>query len=1802
MKKKYSRLGSSAASLLLSVVLAVTSTIVVSSNTVSTDFINTDTQQNNAAENTAPPEEAQISSAEDAPAAPAAALENAESERPSESQAPVLTLGNREKTLPARSGDTNTIYLLAPQSYDMLKIWSWNYGNDTHYTNSSETWPGTQITSVNSDGLYEINLDSRDDRIIFNKCNSYGSVAKQSGDIPINTSQGNVYSFYGNTGLHYGQTNRIYYKSPSGTPSIYAFTERKEGNNDSAQTVYQNAAFPGVQMTFLENGIYYADIPSYYEKVIFKVSDVQTADLEIQYTSSGTLSKNYYNESWSEYTPGTDGININDGKTYLLYRVNNYNQWTPRYAHFWNSSESLTTWPGMLLHSVEGYDNLYALDVTNFSTATKVQFSDGSGIGDKVENTERDYDYSAHQGEDLDFSYSSTTYKSNSVKSVYVANNQKNIFTDNNYNVHYVRRFDVRDFSDPLNETVTPADGQINVYAKSGTVRDHDHDYNKYSKLAQTEIWADGADQSDSKHGFPGYETLFYDGSSYRVKHAAAARGTKINITTTINDAYKLKYYVKAFVVNGKAYGIINEAQAHYDTGVYTYSYIVPNDTSVEAVEITPVYYYFEGNNSENYITFAVEDFAGRVREKWGNTISCFAWYEYGKDNTSSGENMAHALGGYPGQPMISEGGSFYMQVPKYIDGLGYIKGITLNNYIWDDVHGMTLRKYSDFNGLNNTVGDWNDDNRRMANAQTYDYDDFLALSDLPDVQEIIFSFKYRTFNNAGAEYGDENDGLGNQLSEQSNFGENGWNVLVDYDDHPVDLFGNRLTDSFPTESDVKSADNSQKLFVVSDGYINYYSYSSEPADQVNDKYLGEYATKWNVYTYDGNTYTLQGALPPSAFITTSDLSAYQKGSLSVNDNAAKEHFAHYLPKDSGNDIHSAAVTKLFGTYVNLFNQYKGVPVEITYESALNSDGRYKAASNPGYRNDGRWYYSRYSDSKIYANTKIYILQDNSASGNNIFEYEGKKYLLDEYIPGKNKGAITGAVACFDNSELGKPHYGQTSLTNVDKDSSDYFQLRADSVSTVNEGNTTYNYVFQGWFLDTGGEVLNPITENTKAYRRMSSFATFVAVYSKETVDPADTKLLHVDHKLYAEQTLDPSDPAAHTGTGSTYVESVTVRDSADNVLAIVTGNEVDSLEINIASYPDADKVTVNIRTLPDAGFELTSLYQYSENAGQNQSKYLAKDTQGASNTSMGTILSYDYTVTELFGSQGSEKAFAKIELFSDLKPVVVTKDIQLEFKFYDRDVQNNRAATIKSEPTTLHYTLTDITDYDSLKAKLGSFVGTKSDEGITFIGDLTNVIDDYVIWTTQTEAIDASAGLGDRVYHKDDVLVNGVINYGAENYKNVPDYDQKCAYHTDYLGNLQSGQDAEKWITYYDNNNTPIGFAGTNDTVEGKTVYKDNVDPQTTNLTRIVLWAFNEPKQYTLTVCSDKRLQLEGEEEPSYHGTLKPANQGNGDDALYFFGDEETITFADNTAIAPTYKGFYNQRVGAADEMSATLENGADGAADYLVRYFGRTGEGDVTTDIAYTGEVVEAPASAPYVYTDQNSEEVKETYYFDGWYIKAHNGKYVKVSSDRIYGNRITSDLTLYSMYKKTNSYASASEIGGAAATGNGTDVYIDANNTKNVRLNTQLNVYYNGKNIDMDSNIKQVSVVYVSLNDLEAADNESIAAAGDKAKAWIEYNKSFLTQSGKVRKSGTVALYSGDTNGHTVIMDTFQNDSNAGSSLQITLTSKNRLQFVLPMTSELYDGTYSNLIAFVAIQYKNGETPEWYVSDNYVSYVHG
>ncbi|WP_302601901.1 hypothetical protein [uncultured Ruminococcus sp.] len=336
-------------------------------------------------------------------------------------------------------------------------------------------------------------------------------------------------------------------------------------------------------------------------------------------------------------------------------------------------------------------------------------------------------------------------------------------------------------------------EGMVQVFAKDGTIR---ADFQKYADMADTVLTAENTADLTKYAKKDYYDTAY------------ANVGTKLKITTTIGEGYREKYFVKAFSINGYSYGIIDASQADTTDGVYTCEYTIPEDFKGSRIEITPIYYYIDDTDT---VTFYVEGFDETVQAKWGNTVAVQAWYTNGEEKDEFNSLTKNALGGYPGQPLVYEGGKYSMQIPKYLNGnkANMVSGITLNNYFWDDIHKQSFSDQS---------------NKSESNCQTYDYDDFYKFSETADVDNIIFDFRYRTtIDNA------PKDNLTN-----STYNPDELEPLTDYYGNIVDIFGNILSENWTADYDSKC------LTVISDGYKE-------------NENIGKYATEWSVYDHAGN-------------------------------------------------------------------------------------------------------------------------------------------------------------------------------------------------------------------------------------------------------------------------------------------------------------------------------------------------------------------------------------------------------------------------------------------------------------------------------------------------------------------------------------------------------------------------------------------------------------------------------------------------------------------------------------------------------------------------------------------------------------------------------------------------------------------------------------------------------------------------------------------------------------------------------------------------------------------------------------
>ena len=1140
----------------------------------------------------------------------------------------------------------------------------------------------------------------------------------------------------------YPEYYTIRFKNSKNWKNVFFYAWNDQGQKNAewpGESFWNNTSAGEICTRYLKSSEY-----GKYDHIIFNNNDGKWSDGTYAETKDQTgetkFDKHYHNKifdaeagTWelydeSNYSSSGSSGDL-DGK-YIIYGT------TSEPNNFVNSLPIQKTSAGRYyveFNPVVNQNYFFGLSSSTLYTNLWYQGETGNdwkinGSSEKVDGTDflfepnKNYNYN-YNGVSTHYRFSLFKVKNKAIKTV-------RIYIDSTYGKTYT-----------IEDNSTDTSG-VTVYAKSGTIRESTEFTDKYSELATTTInYSDGSDLTVD------YTHWQYTNDNGETKNrlgiATVEKNKEITVTTKLNnsDDYS-KYYVKAFCVNGASYNIIDETEAlnHQGTGEYSFTYTISDDET-GPIEITPIYYYFTTGHENDYITFSVEDFTDDVKALWGDTIACYAYYAGSDDNSNANSTSKPALGGYPGQPMVYINGSYYMQIPKTIANDAEIEGITLNNYIWDDIHSEKVKGIT--GDLKTKIT-----NKENANCQTYDYDDFIALykrgaSESNKINRIIFNFKYRTYNNditkthkddnnsSYTNKGDWDRGnptLTNTSSNDLGFvtgaDGNGWDVLVDYYDHPVDLFARRLVDSesnldeaekhYITEDYVlKTAKDTDKIYVVSNGYEAYY-YGSKADAAV--KYLGQYATKWYVYKYNGSSYEYLGALPPSAFLTGlasgKDTSVALNGSYTANDDTNEENFLNY--SDVAENYKNRSDKEFtWADYQKLYNECAGKPVVISYESNIYSAGEYINSSshttqNPGYRVDGRWYYSLpNAGTTIWAKAKIQIVDESG----NIVQINDSDF--DTFGENSHIGTKTGANAYFTNSigtNDGDVLTGTNSMTEVTATQSDtnYFKFTADdySVGTDENGDECY-YIFRGWYVNYGSTSYSPVNNPSELYnvdgqKPMDSNVTVVARYQE--VDPDE--ILTVSHKLlssFNDSTSDNYDinaPTAHNGTGDPTVTVEIIKDNGDGTTTTVytrTGTDVAVDAVTLARYKDSEDYTIKVTLNTDSttNTSVVGVYRKATSNESNAGSYLKSGSNDENNNtlnetgtqdSLGNVgtqvtitttdstktsqLVYTYPLQSLYGEDG-KLATSSLDYATDLQ----TDALTITHELYSDDTAAPKAA-----------------------------------------------------------------------------------------------------------------------------------------------------------------------------------------------------------------------------------------------------------------------------------------------------------------------------------------------------------------------------------------------------------------------------------------------------------------------------------------------------------------------------------------------
>lgn len=599
---------------------------------------------------------------------------------------------------------------------------------------------------------------------------------------------------------------------------------------------------------------------------------------------------------------------------------------------------------------------------------------------------------------------------------------------------------DIKIIYDPTANTYTVkatkdsvSDTTVNITGKDGTIR---AGYTDTGASKTTAVLGDttlSITTPDAKE-ITASDSYKIDDKNRAVTAKKVPNGSTVTVTTTIDPNATFAghngsdYYVKGFSVNGIFGGVLSQTEGkNHSSDVYTYTFEVNQEIYGSKLEITPVYFL---KDEANCVYFYIENYDS-AKQIWGNTPSCYVYY-------GSGTTTLEALGYYPGQPMVDYNGSIFTQIPKSIvngDTTEKITGMTLNNYVWDDVH-------RDYNGKN----------QKSDNAQTYDYDDFVKIAESGAAADnIIYRFKYNEFNNEPA------DTFAASKADAA-----GWEVFLDYQNYPTDIFGNKIgtekLDYKDTQS-ITSKDN--YLSIISDGYQN--------------NYIGKYATAWSIYNKDGDRVA---TIPSSALLYALGKSDEQMTTAIGSESTP----ADFLPGKTDRDSY-------WTTFKTLYQNYKGVYAQINFEAAI------KGGDDYGNRLDGRWYYSQ-SKQKITGEIKIQY-------ANTLDDYKVGGFHEDTFADEDASsivGTTTGASAYFTD-----PADRVRKLETEADNTQDYkFEVNATSTAA---------YTFVGWYrlIDGDYKAINPsdMSSLTGAVTRNSD-VTLVARYIKT---PGGSMTFH--HSLY---------------------------------------------------------------------------------------------------------------------------------------------------------------------------------------------------------------------------------------------------------------------------------------------------------------------------------------------------------------------------------------------------------------------------------------------------------------------------------------------------------------------------------------------------------------------------------------------------------------------------------------------------------------------------------------------------------------
>lgn len=628
----------------------------------------------------------------------------------------------------------------------------------------------------------------------------------------------------------------------------------------------------------------------------------------------------------------------------------------------------------------------------------------------------------------------------------------------------------------------------------------------------------------------------------------------------------------------------------------------------------------------------------------------------------------------------------------------------------------------------------------------------------------------------------------------------------------------------------------------------------------------------------------------------------------------------------------------------------------------------------------------------IYSNEADFAADDVYASGKytkldvpkvgvmNLTDYKGKATgWFEDYNNGDTKYAQYGTSLAEETEDVGSRY-----RRNIQKYPSKY---KIPDVSSDPKGdmitnfvNTNDNYVCMTLGAIASTSITNnikvPDLDNLGTYKSVSGTPHDVALKYTITRNDGDFTandlVFDIDGKKF-----DPDIPT-HGNTFSFYLK--------------------DGETINFPNMSDDIKISVKVEYVKSINGE--TIYTTGKNisyVAKTNNKVVTDGTDGETSAD---------TTSEIITTDGN-----KIQTFTFDNVLVA---VRVKINFFDRNTdKSGTPADIKSNATTYNkdYIGSDCEQFFSGSTSEPSPIKKMiTATGVKVEDKYKNVVDDYHLWTSQTDA------------------ENGIKKFATEEseYKNLVSKKYSDENNYKFHSNNYGIPTTENWLTYT--------------TVEGDVKSYEQAKTLETNTANIVnaskeigqvnVWLFNTPKKYSVKVYE------------------APENS-NKDNMTVL----ENGKFIFNGTVSKTFNAYYNQRIG-----TETGDTPQDENTNHLKNY-GLSG-------------IIKDSSNNPVVLN--TAKEIKvgnDTYKFSYWSFD-ENGKTV-ASTNYGYNYRITTDTDLYPVYEKTPMRLNRDNVG-VTTTANQIDVFFDDKGVAKTRLNTVINPYNCDDNDSRISHVSAIYII--------------------------------------------------------------------------------------------------------------------------------